>query len=85
VTLTANIERQKLQQAPSFDRSRWPDMSQAQWSQQVYAHYGIEPETGTGGTGTGTATDTGAAGKPPGAPGTDSAPDKNKESKDKNN
>jgi sporulation protein YlmC with PRC-barrel domain len=51
-TFTLNIDKSKLQSGPSFDRSRWPEMS-ASWSQRVYSHYGVQPETGVGGTGTG--------------------------------
>ena len=41
--------QQKLQQAPSFSRTQWPEISQS-WSQQVYSHYGVQPEA-AGGTG----------------------------------
>jgi hypothetical protein len=51
-SFTLNTDKSKLQSAPSFDRSRWPEMS-ASWSQQVYAHFGVQPQTGAGGTGAG--------------------------------
>ena len=51
-TFTLNVDKSKLQAGPSFDRSRWPEMS-ASWSQRVFSHYGVQPETGVGGTGTG--------------------------------
>ena len=51
-TFTLNADKSKLQAAPSFDRSRWPEMS-ASWSQRVYSHFGVQPETGVGGTGAG--------------------------------
>jgi len=51
-TFTLNIDKSKLQSGPSFDRSRWPEMS-ASWSQRIYSHYGVQAETGVGGTGAG--------------------------------
>lgn len=51
-TFTLNVDKSKLQQGPSFDRSRWPDMSQS-WSQRIYSHYGVQAESGVGGTGSG--------------------------------
>jgi hypothetical protein len=65
-TFTLNCDKSKLQQAPTFDRSRWPEMS-GTWSQSIYAHYGVQAETGAGGTGTGskssTSSDQGSTGK----------------------
>jgi hypothetical protein len=51
-TFTLNVDKEKLQQAPSFDRSRWPELSQS-WSQRIYSHFGVQAETGVGGTGPG--------------------------------
>jgi len=51
-TFTLNVDKSKLQQGPSFDRSRWPEMS-ASWSQRIYSHYGVQADTGVGGTGAG--------------------------------
>jgi len=51
-TFTLNADKAKLQAAPSFDRSRWPEMSST-WSQRVFSHFGVQPETGVGGTGAG--------------------------------
>jgi hypothetical protein len=51
-TFILNVEKSKLQQGPSFDRSRWPEMS-ASWSQRIYSHYGVQADTGVGGTGAG--------------------------------
>jgi len=51
-TFTLNADKSKLHAAPSFDRSRWPEMS-ASWSQRVYSHFGVQADTGVGGTGAG--------------------------------
>ena len=51
-TFTLNVDKAKLQSAPSFDRSRWPELN-ASWSQRVYTHFGVQADTGVGGTGSG--------------------------------
>ena len=51
-TFILNVDKTKLQSAPSFDRSRWPELN-ASWSQRVYTHFGVQADTGVGGTGTG--------------------------------
>jgi len=61
-TFTASVDKDKLQRAPSFDKSHGPDMSSTDWSQKIYSYFGVEPETGTGGTGTGTGIGTGTSG-----------------------
>jgi len=53
-SFTLKVEKSKLQGGPSFDRSRWPEMS-ASWSQQVYSHFGVSA-SGVGGTGSGSST-----------------------------
>ena len=40
--LTANIDKDKLASAQTFERSSWPDMSQESWGQQIYSHYGLQ-------------------------------------------
>jgi len=40
--LVANIDKDKLSSAQTFDRSQWPDMSQESWGQTVYSHYGLQ-------------------------------------------
>jgi len=51
-TFTLNVDKAKLQSAPSFDRSRWPELN-ASWSQRIYTHFGVQADTGVGGTGSG--------------------------------
>jgi sporulation protein YlmC with PRC-barrel domain len=43
-----NVDRSKLEQAPSFDRNNWPDISQGEWHQRIFSHYGRGPSA-TGG------------------------------------
>jgi sporulation protein YlmC with PRC-barrel domain len=66
-TFILNVDKTKLQSAPSFDRSRWPEMN-ASWTQRIYAHFGVQADTGVGGTGSGsfkssTQSDQGSTGK----------------------
>jgi hypothetical protein len=80
-TFILNVDKEKLQQGPSFDRSRWPELS-ASWSQRIYSHYGVQAETGVGGTGAGSiksssSSDQGSTGK-----GTDSSTGKSSSNSD---
>ena len=47
VTFVAQVDQQKLQQAPSFTRTQWPDISST-WTQQIYSHFGVQPEAAGG-------------------------------------
>jgi hypothetical protein len=38
-----NIDKDRLKNAPGFDRDRWPDMTDPEWCSRVYRHYGYEP------------------------------------------
>ena len=42
-TFVARVDSAKLQQAPSFSRTQWPEISPS-WSQQIYSHFGVQPE-----------------------------------------
>jgi sporulation protein YlmC with PRC-barrel domain len=39
-----NIDKQRLQSAPGFDRHAWPDMSDMQWASQIHSFYGTDPD-----------------------------------------
>jgi sporulation protein YlmC with PRC-barrel domain len=47
-SLSANITREKLAAAPSFDKSNWPDMSNPSWASRVYQYYGAQTYFDTG-------------------------------------
>lgn len=50
-----NMEKERLQNAPGFDKDAWPDMSDVQWARQIDSFYGIDPNgAGTSGLGSGT-------------------------------
>jgi sporulation protein YlmC with PRC-barrel domain len=38
-----NIDKERLQNAPSFNKDNWPDMADRKWAQQVYSYYGVQP------------------------------------------
>jgi sporulation protein YlmC with PRC-barrel domain len=35
-----DVERGKLEDAPGFDKSNWPDMADRTWGEEVYKYYG---------------------------------------------
>jgi sporulation protein YlmC with PRC-barrel domain len=59
-----NVDKEKLKNAPSFNKDNWPDMADRSWGAQVYSYYGLQPywerrearTTGMGGAGTMAAT-----------------------------
>ena len=54
MTFTAQIEKDKLQNAPNIsDRARWSEFQQGTFSQRIYSHYGV-PAEGVGAPGLGT-------------------------------
>jgi sporulation protein YlmC with PRC-barrel domain len=38
-----NIDREKLEKAPGFDKDNWPDMAETSWGTRIYAYYGSRP------------------------------------------
>ena len=38
-----NVEKQRLETAPGFDKNHWPDMADREWGAQVFAYYGYKP------------------------------------------
>jgi sporulation protein YlmC with PRC-barrel domain len=38
-----DIDTETLQNAPGFDKNRWPDMSDRNWGRNVYSYYGFAP------------------------------------------
>jgi sporulation protein YlmC with PRC-barrel domain len=42
-TLILNVDKEKLQNAPGFDRNTWPDMTSRQWGEEIHAYYGVQP------------------------------------------
>ncbi len=38
-----NIEKDVLKSAPGFEKDSWPDMSNLDWGERIYAYYGQKP------------------------------------------
>ena len=38
-----NADKEKLKNAPGFDRNNWPNMTDRSWAEQIYAYYGVKP------------------------------------------
>jgi sporulation protein YlmC with PRC-barrel domain len=39
-----DVDKERLQSAPGFDKDAWPDMANAQWANQIHAFYGTDPQ-----------------------------------------
>lgn len=42
-TAVLNIEKDRLKNAPGFNKDNWPDVADAAWGAQVYNYYGYRP------------------------------------------
>jgi len=38
-----DVDKQKLESAPGFDKDNWPDMADPEWGSQIFSHYGYTP------------------------------------------
>lgn len=38
-----DVKKETLQQAPGFDKDKWPDMSDPRWGAGIHTHYGVTP------------------------------------------
>ena len=38
-----DVEKQMLQDAPAFERSHWPDMSDGAWAESIQSHFAQKP------------------------------------------
>ncbi len=41
-TFQLNVSKEKLEQAPGFDKDNWPDTGDNSFRDSVYKHYGVE-------------------------------------------
>lgn len=41
--LILNVAKEKLEQAPGFDKDNWPDMADVTWGKSVHSYYGYDP------------------------------------------
>lgn len=47
---TLNVDTVRLENAPGFDKSKWPDMADQSWQKAIHSYYGTSPAPATGGT-----------------------------------
>lgn len=40
---TLNVEKNRLEHAPGFDKEAWPDMADPSWVRSIHAYYGTSP------------------------------------------
>jgi len=64
----------KLQTAPSFDQSNWPDITQYTWRQSIYTHFGLTTGSATGGATSPGGIDTSRGSSVPPSPSSPSSP-----------
>ena len=38
-----DVDKQRLENAPGFDKDHWPSMADPQWASQVHSYYGTRP------------------------------------------
>lgn len=38
-----NVEKERLEDAPGFDKTQWPDMADQSWARDIHAYYGTKP------------------------------------------
>jgi sporulation protein YlmC with PRC-barrel domain len=43
--MTLNIEKERIEQAPGFDKNHWPDMANQTWATELHNFYGTSSTT----------------------------------------
>jgi len=38
-----NVDKDRLKNAPGFDKDDWPDMADQTWTDQIHSYYGTQP------------------------------------------
>jgi sporulation protein YlmC with PRC-barrel domain len=38
-----NVDKERLRNAPGFDKNNWPNMADRSWGEQIHAFYGVTP------------------------------------------
>jgi sporulation protein YlmC with PRC-barrel domain len=41
--MVLNVEKERLKNAPGFDKDAWPDMSDVSWASGIHSFYGTDP------------------------------------------
>ena len=37
------VEKERLKDAPGFDKTQWPDMADQSWAREIHSYYGTKP------------------------------------------
>ena len=40
---TLNVEKERLEKAPGFDKNVWPNMADQAWAREIHSYYGTKP------------------------------------------
>jgi sporulation protein YlmC with PRC-barrel domain len=40
-----DVDKERLEKAPGFDKDNWPDMAGPEWGSTVHSYYGVRPYT----------------------------------------
>ncbi|HEX5311961.1 PRC-barrel domain-containing protein [Aquabacterium sp.] len=38
-----DVDKDKLESAPGFDKDHWPDMADSSWAESIHSYYGTKP------------------------------------------
>lgn len=38
-----NVEKDRLKNAPGFDKDKWPNMADESWAKEIHSYYGTKP------------------------------------------
>lgn len=38
-----NVDKDRLKNAPGFDKNHWPDMANREWGRTIYSYYDMDP------------------------------------------
>ena len=49
---TLNIDKERLENAPGFDKAHWPNMADETWAEEIHAYYGTAPSVSYSGSNT---------------------------------
>lgn len=49
--LRLNIDKERIENAPGFDKDNWPDMANQAWAAEVHNYYGTSSSSSIGNTG----------------------------------
>lgn len=41
--LVLDVEKEKMENAPGFDKNNWPDMADVSWGKGIHSYYGYDP------------------------------------------